>query len=202
VADQLITPAELASLLQQDVDTATANLVINAATAAVQGACGKIPQRLVRVIDDTAELIGLTSSYLRLPQRRVVSITSVTLDGTAVTAGAPGSLPTTYRLVGNQLWRTNGWQTYIGEPSNVDVVYTHGYLAGDQRLELARGAVGAISKSMYINPAGVASEKIDDYAVSYAKALSEAQGQLDASPFLGKALRNQYGPETDLVRLG
>lgn len=202
MADQLITPTELAGHLQQDLDTATATLVIEAATAAVQGACGRIPQRLILVAGDTFDLAGFTSSYLRLPQRPVVSVASVVLDGVTLTAGSPGSLTSTYRLVGDQLWRTDGWQTYVGEPSHVTGVYTHGYAPGDQRLELARGAVVAICKAMYTNPGGVASEKIDDYAVSYAKASAEAQGQLDASPFLGAALRKQYGAAADLVRLG
>jgi hypothetical protein len=44
VADQLVTRTELAAFLQQGVDNATADLLIEMATGKVQAACG---QRLI-----------------------------------------------------------------------------------------------------------------------------------------------------------
>lgn len=200
MADQLATPEQLASALQQDLDASTANLVINAATAAVQEAAGN--QRILEVVGDTANLTGLTDSWLDLPQIPVTAVTSVTLDGTALTAGSPGDAATTYRLRGNRLWRGCGWQTYVGEPSDVVVVNTHGYAPGSQDLELARGAVLSIAKGMYSNPSGVAREQIDDYAVSYARAAGEASDLMEAAPGLRAALRRKYGRRIGLVRLG
>ena len=46
MADMLATPEDLAALLQQDVDRATATLLIESATALVQATVG---QRIVRV---------------------------------------------------------------------------------------------------------------------------------------------------------
>lgn len=196
MADQLCTPEDLASALQSDLDLATATLWIEAATAVVQQAAGN--QRIVRVTDDTVNLTGLTSPWLDLPQIPAVSVASVTLDGTALTAVSAGGSVYGYRLRGDRLWRTNGWQTYVGEPSEVIPVYTHGYAAGSQDLQLGRGAVISISKVAYVNPRGAVSEKIDDYAVAYEKAAVAMQ----AMPNLAAALRNKYGRRGGFARLG
>lgn len=195
MADQLCTAEDLASALQSDLDTATATLWIEVGTAVVQAASDG--QRIIEVVDDEVEIIGLTDSWLSLPQIPVTDVASVTLDGTALTAVAPGGSRSGYRRHGNRLWRTDGWQTYCGEPSLVVPVYTHGHPAGHQKLQLGRGAVLSIAKTAYDNPGGVASEKIDDYAVVYA----EMQAAMDASPSLQRALQKQYGRGGGLVRI-
>jgi hypothetical protein len=124
-------------------------------------------------------------------------VSSVTLDGVALTAGAPGSGGSTYRLVGDRLWRGCGWQTYCGEPSTVGFTYTHGYATGRQELQLGRGAVLSLGRGLFENPSGVVREQIDDYAVAYA----EAQAALDASPALKASLRKLYGPKARMVRI-
>lgn len=112
------------------------------------------------------------SCDLLLPERPVRSVTSVTMDGVAITD---------FRLVGNVLYRELGWQPVIGQPPflgrqwqrteystripvNINVVYAAGYTVSPPDLKalcLARVA------AMVTNPTGVSSEKIDDYAVSY-----------------------------------
>jgi hypothetical protein len=195
MADQLATPEQLASALQQDLDTSTANLWLNAATAVVQEAAG---QRIIQVVADTATLLGNTDSWLDLPQIPVTAVISVTVDGTALTAVAAGGSTAGYRRYSSRLWRGDGWQTYVGEPSTVVVVNTHGYAAGAQELELARSAVLGLSKVAYVNPSGAKSEAIDDYRVAY-EAIAAA---LEASPNLKAALRRQYGRRAGLVRIG
>lgn len=196
MADQLATPEQLASALQQDLDASTANLWLNAATAVVQDAAGG--QRIVQVVADTATLLGTTDSWLDLPQIPVTAVTSVTLDGTVLAAVAAGGTTTGYRRHGNRLWRGDGWQTYCGEPSTVVVVNTHGYATGSQELELGRSAVLGLAKVAYSNPSGAKSEAIDDYRVAY-EAVAAA---LEASPNLKAALRRQYGRRAGLVRIG
>lgn len=196
MADQLATPADLASALQQDLDASTANLWLDVCTAVVQGAADN--QRIVQVVSDTTTIMGLTSQWLALPQIPVTAVISVTLDGTALTAVAPGGAVTGYRRVGNKLWRTAGWQTYVDEPSEVVVVNTHGYAAGSQDLQLGRGGVLSIAKLAYTNVGGVKSEKIDDYAVVYEAAASA----MEASPNLRAALKRKYGRRAGLVRIG
>lgn len=192
MADQLCTPLDLAAALQQDLDASTANLWIEVATAVVQAATG---QRILEVEDDEITLLGDTQSWLDLPQRPVTEVTSVELDGETVTAGTATG---TYRRFGSRLWRDVGWAAYACEPSTVVVTYTHGYAAGAQELQLARGATIGIAKGGYTNPSGVAREAIDDYSVAY-EAVSAA---LDASPHLKAALRRQYGRRAGLVRIG
>lgn len=196
MADQLCTPEQLASALQQDLDASTANLWINAATAVVQEAAGN--QRILQVVDDTATLLGTTDSWLDLPQRPVTAVTSVTVDGETLTAVTAGGNAEGYRRYGARLWRGCGWQTYCGEPSTVVVVNTHGYAPASQGLELARAATLGLAKQAYSNVGGATREQIDDYAVAY-EAVTAA---IEASPNLKAALRRQYGRRAGLVRIG
>lgn len=197
MADRLAAPEDLTSLLQRDdIDTYKAGVLIEIATAIVQEATGG--QRILQVLGDAIELTGTTDQWLDLPQIPATSVTSVTLDGTALTAGAAGSGGSTYRLRGNRLWRGDGWQTYVGEPSDVGLVYDHGYASGAQEAQLGRGVVLSICQGAYGNTRGLKAERIDDYAITYA----DLSAQLDASPALKQALRRQYGRRGSLLRLG
>jgi hypothetical protein len=225
MADQLATPEDLASLLERDdIDRYKATVLVETATAIVQEAAGG--QRIVQVVDDTIEIIGTTESWLNLPQIPVTAVTSVTLDGTALTLG------TDYKKFGNRLWSRTGWQSnwgqYIGdqysaasgsgdiayvfntgyrynfagvsqsEPSGLVIVCTHGYAPGDQELQLGRSAVLSMCTGAYGNPTGLKAESIDDYAATF----SALSGQLQASPYLKAAIRRQYGRRGGLVRIG
>jgi len=187
MADQLATPEDLASLLERDdIDTYKATLLIEMATAIVQQACGG--QRIIQVVDDPLEIMGLTDSWLALPQIPVTAVSSVTLDGEAITD---------WKKFGDRLFRKVGWQNDLGwqnrtgwplwdsyysdyfpgydpitgahtqsygqEPSAVVVTCTHGYAPGSQDLQLGRQAVLSLCASAYANPTGATSEHIDDY---------------------------------------
>ena len=195
MADQLCTPEDLASALQSDLDLATATLWTEVCTAVVQEAAGN--QRILQVVGDVLTIVGSPRQWLNLPRIPVTAVASVTLDGTTLTAGTAGSAATTYRRVGNKLWRGAGWHTYWYEPSAVVITHTHGYAAGSQDLQLARGAVIGLAKMAYSNPSGVVSEKIDDYAVAYEKAAAA----MDASPHLRASLHKKYGRRGALIPL-
>jgi hypothetical protein len=197
MADQLCTPEDLASALQSDLDASTANLWVDVCTAVVQQAAGG--QRILQVTGQTFTLVGTARQWLDMPQIPVTAIGTVTLDGTTITAGTAGSAVTTYRRVGNKLWRGAGWQTYWGEPSEVVIGgVTHGYAAASQNLQLARGAVIGLARMAYTNASGVTSEKIDDYAVVYEK----VSAAMESSPHLRAALSKAYGRRSGLVALG
>lgn len=186
MADMLVTPEKLASLLGT-LDEAKATTVIEAVTAAVQGC---VQQRLVMVEDDEAEgLLGTLECWFELPERPVSAVTSVHLDGEEITD---------YRRFGARLWRRDGWETCPGEPSSVDVVYTHGYADDDPRIEPARAAVLMLAANVYPNPSGVKSKSIGDYSVAY-----EAAAALlgDDTPLV-KSLRRRYGRRVGTVRQG
>jgi hypothetical protein len=195
MADLLASDEDLASLLQQDVDTASAILALEICTAVVQAACGG--RRIVRVVDDLEEVWGGTDRVLRLKNAPIVSIGSVTYGGSLLSQGTASG---TWRRAKYGLWRDLGWTECSSEPSPVQVVYTHGYdpngSASDvQATQLGRGVVLNLSRGLFVNPDGVAREQIDDYAVAYEKA-TEA---LDASPSLKALLRKQYGPKARMV---
>lgn len=183
MADQLATPSDLASLLQSDLDLSTATLLLECATAVVQGAVG---QRLVRATS-TATLPGVASQWLDLPQWPVVSVATVVLDGATITD---------WRLSGVRLWRTGGWQP-SWQPVNVDVTYTHGYASNDQALQLARGQTLALCAPFYPNPTGASQVKIDDYAETYAA----MHASMAANDPVKEALRAQYGGAVGAVSM-
>lgn len=196
MADQLATPGDLASLLQKDLDTASATLAIEVCTAVVQAAADG--QRILQVVADTVVIDldgGYCDPYLWLPQRPVTAVASATIGATAVTDYS-------VQLSRGRLWRSAGWQSpsysyWSITPSTVTVVYTHGYATGDQKLQLGRGTVLSLARGLFENPGGVASEKIDDYAVAY----EQAAAALDASPALKALIRKQYGRKAAMVRI-
>jgi hypothetical protein len=193
MADQLATPADLASLLQSDLDASTATLLVECATAVVQAITG---QRIVQVTETTTlDLDGYDGGpYLVLPQRPVTAVTAVLIGATLVTDYSP-------QLSRNRLWRADGWRStlvnYYDQPSTVDVTNTHGYPAGHQKLQLARGAVLALARGAYANPSGATRVTIDDYTEAY----EAMAAQMDGSPFLVKALQRQYGQLVGSVQL-
>jgi hypothetical protein len=197
----LVTAEELASLMQQDLDTATATLAIEIATGVVQSAAG---QRIIEVVDDEAVIeldANDNSPYLPLPERPVTAVTSATIGATAVTDFQP-------QLSRGRLWRSMGWRSatlpYSYTPSTATVVYTHGYPAGHQKLQLARSVVFDLAKTGYNTAAGsgaIVSEQIDDYAVRYAEMAATIERALDPDGPLARALRRQYGRPPGSVRL-
>lgn len=183
MADQLATPEDLASLLQQDLDASTANLLLDLATAKVQRAAGG--QRIVDVTDTAVIDIdpGYYDPYLPLPQLPVRSVSLVVLNGTTITD---------WRLRNQMLWRLNGWSTLCSEPSQAKVTSAHGYLAGSQWLQLARDATLALAQMGYGNPSGATSEAIDDYRVTYA----EADARMQMTEHMRRAIADAYGAST------
>lgn len=191
MADLLASPSDLASALQHDVDTASATLALEACTAVIQAACGG--RRIVRVVDDSEEVWGGTGTVLRLKNWPIVSITSVSYNGSTLTQGTASG---TWRRAKYGIWRDLGWVENCSEPLPSTVVYTHGYADGTQDLELARGTCWGLARGLFENPSGtVIREQIDDYSVAYAA----AQAALDASPSLKALLRKQYGPKARMV---
>lgn len=206
MADQLATVADLAAALGKpvaDVDPVAAAVQIEAATAVVQEAAGG--QRILEVVGESEAIPAPSGNWLELSQRPVTAVASVTLpDGTVVIAGTASG---TYRRIRNRLWRNVGWAHRIyfplsyldlcDGPSEITVVYTHGWPDGSQQLQLARGAVLSLAKAPFNNPTGASREQIDDYSVAY----DRASAALEATPYLQKSLRRQYGKRAAMVRV-
>lgn len=195
MADQLADPADLASILQiPEIDAYTATMLVEIGTAIVQAETG---QRIVQVVDDVVEL-DLDEydegPWLTLPERPVTAVTAASVGATAVTDYS-------VQKRRSRIWRAMGWRStlvyYPDQPSTVTVTYTHGYPAGHQKLQLARGTVLSMIAAIFDNPGGASSVKIDDYAATY----TAMERQLAASPNLTGLLHRQYGSRTGSVRL-
>lgn len=150
---QYVAPADLASYLQKDLDTATATLVIEKASA-----------MFAREADTAFESISTTwtttatgSCYLDLPFRPVTAVSTVRVNGITITGWVlrSGSL---YRLAG-----FGWWGMFPPEEVQVDLTYGYATVPDD-----VKAAVLEIAGQAYDVPLGVvASEQIDDYAVRY-----------------------------------
>jgi hypothetical protein len=189
--DMLASVADLHSLLGEDATTlpvGEAELLLSLATGAVQSAAG---QRITVLAGDEVTLMGTTESWLSLPERPVTAVTSVTVDGGAVTD---------YTRFGARLWRESGWSTGAYRPTPVTVVYSHGYVDGDQELQFARSATLAVASKMFTNPIGATGLSIDDYSEQYSQSTnSDLMGLIPER--LRKALRRAYGSRGGLVRV-
>lgn len=189
MADQLCTPADLASWLQRDIDAYLATLAIETATGLVQAACG---QRLVQVVDDPHEMMGTASRWLELPQRPVTAVSNVQIDGQAVTD---------WKRFGAKLFRVCGWGGTSWSPAIVTLTYTHGWVVTPtpaQELQPARSAVLSLARGPFVNASGATSEAIDDYRITWEAALAE----MTVGPTLEAALRRRYGLPAGLVAIG
>lgn len=156
MADPLVTQEELETLTGQTLSTEVATLVLNTASGVVRGAVG---QELSAVAADTLTIMGTTSVWLELPERPVTAVTSVAVDGEALDD---------YKRFGDRLWRAWGWRSCPSVPTAVEVVYDHGWAAGDWHLEVARSMVLTLAANKIANPNSVESESVDDYRVRYA----------------------------------
>jgi hypothetical protein len=154
----LATPSDLASHLQQDLDTATASLALEVATGRIQSELG---YRVLQEVGVTSVLDG-GDRTLYLPGRPVISVASVTTTDYLGTVETP-TLNTDYRVRGNRLiWSGYGsvW------PELVTVVYTHGYTAGNVP-QVIRGVCLAVAGRVYANPDGIRSETVGSTSVTY-----------------------------------
>lgn len=137
------------------------------ATAAIQRFTG---QTIGRVTSDSITMSGNWGPKLVLPQRPVVSVTSVTIDGDAFTNGSD------YTFDGiDTLWRgSTSWiddtvwsDTTLhwgGPQTSVAIVYTHGQDPVDNDI---RGICLAAAMRGWGNPTGVAAETVMGYSVTY-----------------------------------
>jgi hypothetical protein len=148
------TPSELASWLQKDLDTASATLVLAAATA-----------EFVRIADTawvatsvTWTAVGYGQLVLAPPFKPITALSAVRVNGVAITGTT---------LVKNKLYRQAGFGTCGNfPPDEVAVDLVHGITVDANDV---KGAILETAAQAYDIPVGaVTSESIDDYAVRYA----------------------------------
>lgn len=148
------TASELASYMQQDLDSSTATLVLELASAEFARAAGT--QFAPTEVAYTTT--GTSATRLTLPYGPVSAVSAVRLNGVTVAAD--------YTRIGSTLYRTAGFgDSYAFPPDTLEVDLTYGYASvpGD-----VKAAVLETAAQAYSSPVAVVQESVDDYSVRYA----------------------------------
>lgn len=153
------TASELASYLQQDVDTSTATLALQTTSQlfTMRADTAFLPTTV------TYQVEGSGYARLRLPYRPIISIQAVRI----ITAAGTTTTITDYTRIKRVLYRAAGWGAAGAFPPDmVEVDLTHGLAAVPDDV---KGAVLESAGAAYSSPdITVKSESIDDYSVSSA----------------------------------
>jgi hypothetical protein len=154
VSVQYATASELASYLEMDLDTSTAVLALQTASAlfSVRANMMFAPTTV------TYQAVGMGNWQLYLPYRPVTAVSAVRVAGVAVTD---------YTRIKNVLYRMQGFGIPGRFPPDlVEVDLTYGYASApdDVKFAVLETAGGAYSSP----DVTVKSESIDDYSVSSA----------------------------------
>lgn len=149
----------------------------------------------------TAKLAGTWSRDLLLPQRPVVSVTSVSVNGAAIAAGA-------YEWNERSLIRTGGVDVvngpdgfhWGGPASTVDVAYAYGYSAETVPL-IVKGLTLRVAARTIDQPGGgISQESLGPYSVSYRNTLDAGGSHVSASE--GKMLRRRFSTTAGTIHAG
>jgi hypothetical protein len=163
--------------------------------------------RIIRTTDATAKLAGTWNRDLLLPQRPVVSVTSVALNGNAI------ALPD-YTWNDRYLLRRYGrFGTYSdlehlaphdgahwgGPESTVEVVYTFGYEAASVPVWV-KGMCLRVSGRAITNPEQVTQEALGTYSVSYGSRMAAGGTWLTTEET--KLLRSRFSRTAGTAKAG
>lgn len=173
MADKLASELDLATVLQQDIDTASATLALELATGAIQAFTGW------RLIQETVVdyLCIATGNMVVLPTARLTAL-AMTDYGIPLTQGD------------TMLWSTNGlvlrkmYQGRLDYPfwQPVLATFTHGW-PPDQVPQQIRGVCLNVAARMFDNPTGLRSEGVGQ--------AQEVKSPGGAASFAGATLTNE-----------
>jgi hypothetical protein len=161
--DPLVTPEALTSFLQQDIDDSlvpAAELAVTTASGVVRRYCR---QTLSMVVDDEVTLAGTWGVELTLPERPVLAVSAIGLNGLPLTLA-------NYRWdrQGRLFWGTAALfnddpplSTYWGgDRSTVTVTYDHGYEVIPDEIA---GVTVQVAARIFANPMGKLEQRTDGY---------------------------------------
>lgn len=135
------------------------------------------------------------SQWLTLPGKPVTAVTSVEVDGDALTAG------TDYKLVGGDLWAPTFWGDDC-EPVEVVVEMTHGLAdvpAHVVQLVCDLAILGAAAAEDGAHDPRVVAEKIDDYSVTFSEGAASVASAMEVPVLTRQWLRAQFGGGVSMV---
>ncbi|HCA88171.1 MAG TPA: hypothetical protein DEQ61_23525 [Streptomyces sp.] len=192
--EPLATVADLVALglTVDDTETTIVERYLTVASAAVRDAAGSP----ISQTTSTVTVEGEADQRLRLPGSPITAVTTVELDGVAVTD---------WRLRSDRLWRHGGWTAADG-PSEVEVTYTHGLpeVPADIVDLVGRLVAGALAShradddGASLGTQVVTSERIGDYAVTYGGDGLATDMELPA--YLRERLAARFGGGISLMR--
>lgn len=163
---QIIDSDDLADSVDEAIepDSAAAELACQIASDVVRA---KLRQMVTLVEDDALRLEGVSGDRVRLPQRPVVEVSEVLLDGTEFPAAG-------YSVIGDELvlvqdsgtWASiaSGLGSWGGRGATLDITYSHGYAAVPPAI---KGLALGIAKRLYLNPNGATAEGVLSYSISF-----------------------------------
>jgi len=154
---------------------------------------------------DTVVLVGTADRWLRLPGPPVISVAQVAID--AVTLAGQD-----YRLANDALWRWCGWRPVVfgateDMPAQVTVTYTHGLatVPADVVELVCAMTIAAVTAATALPggaglaaSAGITSERVDDYSVTYATPTGPTA--FDLSDATRARLAARFGGGAQMVR--
>lgn len=193
----LATAADLGRYLGRELtedEVFRATLLLDLATAAVKDYTG---QDIERVTADSQVLQGNWGSTLILPQRPVISVTSVTISTTTLTANTDYAWDGGDVLYRGSREYLHGGEPYTPDPmrhllhwggpsAQVTVVYTHGLADGSKKLDTPRGIVLEMAATQLSTTPGIKQESIGQYSYT---ADSPATGRVTLTADMRRALR-------------
>jgi hypothetical protein len=158
------TPGQLATRLGRQftsAETSQAAALLDDATAYLQAEIGQLVEAGTMTVTLQADPDQID---IRLPQWPVRGVTGVVSGGVTVTD---------YEVRGGDLVRCGGWPSTTIGVRDVVVTYDYGILDVPTELSmwccvLAAGAMAQALRGGTLGASGVASERIDDYAINYA----------------------------------
>ncbi len=151
----LVTAAELATSIKQPVKTASAELAISTASAYVESVTGMAFTERTAVIQVTAP----NGQYLDIPLKPIRGITSAVVSGNSYTD---------YLITATGLYRQLGWRSK-STPEAVTLTVEYGISVTPPDV---KGLVLEVAGFLYDERAGIQSEGVDDYRVTYTGRLS------------------------------
>jgi hypothetical protein len=149
------TPSDLASLLQQDLDTASATLALNIASSKIRSFAG---WSITEEVGAVATLDGNCDRVLFLPSLYVTAVASVVEYGTSLTV-VTGFDWTSY----GELIRVGRLWTW--RPRSVVVTFTHGYTTAPDDV---KGICLSLAGRLYDNPGALRSYAVGGVSATYA----------------------------------
>lgn len=180
---QLATAADL-SARGITGDYATLSALLDAATDAVRAEAGTIISRETSTVTFPTE----ASRRIELPARPVHAVTSVLLDGEAITD---------WHLRGTSLWRESPWQRRGAIPSELTVTFEHGWdlapaAVVDIVCALVAGGLAAVAEG-YDPKRRMSYERIDDYQYGLRTGDDEITSVMELPRRTTDLLRRRFG---------